>query len=339
MTLTVNSVGANPQQPGISAEIFQPDQLIAGRYPVISDTVTLTGSAVLQRGTVLGRSSIGTLSASTGKTFASGTVAVAAVPAAGDIVTIGGTAITFVAANPVGNQVLIGATAAQTAQNLAAFLIGSSDANLVKFTYSFAASTATITLTAAAIGTGGNALTLATSDATAFTLSGAMLSGGSANTGNATVGSISGGPALKSGNYQAICTAATAADVYSPNGDLLGTLAFGTAFSDPQITFTITAGGTPCAAGDTFIIGAAPATDYYKLCDASATDGSQIPEVVLADYADPTAGNVSIPVYRAGEFNINAMTFGPGITVDYAKRMFSPKSIYLKTSVSASDPS
>lgn len=337
MSLIVNNLGDNPQQPGITADAYIPDQLIAGNLKLVTDSVSLGGAAILQRGSVLGKTSFGTIAASIGTAFASGTILLAAVPTAGDTVTIGGTAITFVTANPAGNQVLLGATAAATAQNLLAFLLGSSDANLVKFSYTL--NSATITATAAAIGTGGNSLTLATSNAVAVTLSGATLSGGVANTGNATVGTISAGNALKSGNYTAVCATATTANVYSPTGEDLGLLTFGTQFTDAQISFKITAGATPCVAGDTFVLAAAVGSGVYQLAVSTAVDGSETPAAILADYADSTAGNVVAPIYLMGEFNANALIFGAGITLAAAKAALAPLGIFIKSSVSAADPS
>ena len=55
MALTVNSIGANPQQPGIAAELFVPDQLIAGNLKLVTDSATISGVAAMQRGAVLGR--------------------------------------------------------------------------------------------------------------------------------------------------------------------------------------------------------------------------------------------------------------------------------------------
>ncbi len=54
MTLTVNPVGDNPQTPGIYAETYLPDQLIAGRFPLVTSNVTIA-AGTLQRGTVLGK--------------------------------------------------------------------------------------------------------------------------------------------------------------------------------------------------------------------------------------------------------------------------------------------
>jgi hypothetical protein len=106
---------------------------------------------------------------------ATGTVTLSANPAANDTLTINGTAVTFVSANPAADQVLIGGTAAATAQNLEAFLAASADANLSQCSYSLNGSV--ITVTAIAIGIAGNAITLAKSSA-GITLSGATLAGG-----------------------------------------------------------------------------------------------------------------------------------------------------------------
>ncbi|MGA4275576.1 DUF3383 domain-containing protein [Ralstonia nicotianae] len=106
---------------------------------------------------------------------ASGTVTLTGNPAANDTVTIGGTAITFVSANPTGNQVLLGTTAAQTGANLQAFLQASPDVNISKC--KFSTSLGVVSATYGTVGTAGNAFTLAKSS-TNITLSGATLTGG-----------------------------------------------------------------------------------------------------------------------------------------------------------------
>ncbi|HET8704742.1 MAG TPA: hypothetical protein VFM46_00460, partial [Pseudomonadales bacterium] len=99
---------------------------------------------------------------------------------AADTLTIQGTAITFVAANPTGNQVLVGATVGATAQNAYNLLFASIDANLSLMTYTFNSTTNVITVTAKLAGTGGNAYTLVTTSGH-ITLSGATLTGGGTN--------------------------------------------------------------------------------------------------------------------------------------------------------------
>jgi len=54
MSLTVNSIGGNPQIPGIAADAFIPDQLVAGPHQIVTDTVTVISGQVIARGAVLG---------------------------------------------------------------------------------------------------------------------------------------------------------------------------------------------------------------------------------------------------------------------------------------------
>lgn len=106
---------------------------------------------------------------------ATGNVAFTTNPANSSTITIGGTAITFVTSGATGNQINIGSSLAATLASLFAFLNGSSDTNLVKFSYNLTGST--LYLTAVTAGTAGNSLTLATTVSGA-TASGATLSGG-----------------------------------------------------------------------------------------------------------------------------------------------------------------
>ena len=54
----------NSVNPGVVSEIYMPDQLIAGRFPLVTGQGSiLTGGALLQRGSVLGQVSIGTIAA------------------------------------------------------------------------------------------------------------------------------------------------------------------------------------------------------------------------------------------------------------------------------------
>jgi hypothetical protein len=189
--------------------------------------------------------------AAAGNAKATGTITMTNQPVAGDTVTVNGVVITFVAAVTEPYQVLIGATKQNTATNLQVVLSDSINPLLTVAEYTV--SGAVVTITYQLGGTGGNAYTLVTSDATNIALSGATLASGAANTGNATI-ALSTQPEqfdAINGVYTIVCTAATTANVFRPNGDLLGTCTFGTQFND-EIIFTITAGGTACVAGDSF---------------------------------------------------------------------------------------
>jgi hypothetical protein len=203
--------------------------------------------------------------AAAGNGKATGTITFGAQPAAGDTVTVNGVVFTFIAtaagAYPtvngvvtyIPNCVIIGASANATAAALQLALAESINPALIGAEYTVATDVVTITVQVG--GTAGNAFTLATSDSTNITLSGATLASGAANTGNATI--ALGGQETQwdaiPGVYRIVCTAATTANVFKPTGDLLGTLTFGTPFND-EIVVTITAGGTACVAGDSFTV-------------------------------------------------------------------------------------
>lgn len=122
--------------------------------------------------------------------YANGTITFNSNPANADTVTIGGTAIEFVTSGATGAEVNIGTSAAATAANLMAFLVASSDTQLVKCNYSFIGSpTPIITLTYKTLGATGNSFTLAKSS-TALAVSGADLTGGAvpSSVGYATAG-------------------------------------------------------------------------------------------------------------------------------------------------------
>ena len=56
MPLTATAINNNSQAPGIAAEVYVPDQLIAGIFPLVTDNVTIvSGAGVIKRGTVLGK--------------------------------------------------------------------------------------------------------------------------------------------------------------------------------------------------------------------------------------------------------------------------------------------
>lgn len=230
MPLSVNPVGDNAQLPGVVAQTYIPDQLIAGNLKLVTDTVTIGGGTVLQRGTILGQQSLGS------------PVSVAGKPA-------GGT-----------------------------------------------------------------------------------------NTGNGTMSAPALGLGAKQGAYVLTFTSATAFTVTAPDGSRLADGVAGTAYSS-QIGFTVTAGGTAFVAGDGFTITVPAGSGVYVPSVATAKDGSQAPSAILADTVDASAGPVTGPVYLQGEFNANALAFDGSWTVLALRIAMRPLEIYLKSALSAKDPS
>lgn len=231
MTLSVSTIGDNASAPGVRAETYVPDQLIAGRFPLVTDTVMILSGQVLVRGSLLGAITVGSATTS-----------------------------------------------------------------------------------------------------------------GAGNTGNGTITMDASTPVLagaKVGVYTAICIAAASNGgtfrVEDPDGFVLGDVAVGATFSD-DIKFVIADGATDFIVGDKFTITVSAGSGKYKLSAAAATDGSQEPTVVLADAVDATGGDKLAWVYVAGEFNSAAMTFGTGHTAASTKDRLRIRNIFLKSAVSAADP-
>ncbi len=121
----------------------------------------------------------------TGGTAATGTITVTTQPVANDTILVNGATVTFkTALTGSGNEVLIGAAAANTATNLNAALNASTDPLIAAATYSVAGAVVTVTygsqlLGGSVKGVEGNAFTLVTGTAAAkVTMSGATLTGG-----------------------------------------------------------------------------------------------------------------------------------------------------------------
>lgn len=112
---------------------------------------------------------------------ASGTITIATQPTNGQTIVVNGQTFTFKTAPTLVNDVLIGASTAATAANLAAVLNASTLPAVAAATYT--AATNVVTVTYDVRGTEGNAFTLATGTAGAsVTMSGATLAGGVAVT-------------------------------------------------------------------------------------------------------------------------------------------------------------
>jgi hypothetical protein len=188
-----------------------------------------------------------------GNAKATGTITMTNQPVAGDTVTVNGVVLTFVAAGAVNGQVNLGVDKNHTATNLQAVL--SESVNPLLTVADYTVSGAVVTIVGLLGGVADNAFTLATSDAANIAVSGATLASGAANTGNATI-AMGGQPTTnlaKNGVYTAVCVTATTAAVYDPNGAYVGLATFGQQFAN-EVIFTITAGATPCVAGDSFTI-------------------------------------------------------------------------------------
>lgn len=150
--------------------------------------------------------------------------------------------------------------------------------NLVKHEYfpeqGFCKKTVTYYGTASAIGVG--------SVLGAYVANPTITPGTMVGTGNATVGtaSVTAHKDLKIGKYIVNMLTATTFVVIDPEGAAIGTGSTTVAFKASGLVFTVTAGATPAVAGDTLpiVIGG---TVKYKLVEDTATDGTQVPKVIV----------------------------------------------------------
>ncbi|KQN00563.1 head decoration protein [Sphingomonas sp. Leaf25] len=87
------------------------------------------------------------------------------------------------------------------------------------------------------------------------------------------------------------------------------------------------------------VLGKITAGGKYVLALGASNDGSQTPVEILVDDVDATGGDKQAGTYLMGEFNERAVILGAGITLDAARAALETKNIYLKSSVSAAQPS
>jgi hypothetical protein len=120
------------------------------------------------------------------------------------------------------------------------------------------------------------------------------------------------------------------AEAYIPDRLIAGNLKLVT---DTQI---IVSGAAKLPRGT--VLGKITATGKFTIALSAAGDGSQTPIAILADDADPTSGDVNGALYLTGEFNGSQLNLGTGITLAAATAALRSVGIFVKTSVTASDP-
>lgn len=73
----------------------------------------------------------------------------------------------------------------------------------------------------------------------------------------------------------------------------------------------------------------------YLLSASGASDGSQTPDLVMAEACDATAGDKTALAYARGDFNANALTLGTGHTVDSIREGLRAKGITILPALAA----
>lgn len=81
------------------------------------------------------------------------------------------------------------------------------------------------------------------------------------------------------------------------------------------------------------VLGAITASGKYVLSASAATDGSQTPDLILAEAVDATGGDASALAYERGDFNALAVTLGAGHTVASIREGLRAKGITLLTAI------
>jgi hypothetical protein len=157
------------------------------------------------------------------------------------------------------------------------------------------------------------------------------------NTGNGTCTAVAaGGAKIQAGTYtvKIIKAATNLGDfvVIAPDGTVVGYGTVGTAFVSAHLNLTLNDGATDFIVGDTFTI-AVTGSGKYKLSTATATDGSAIPDCILAEDTDATSADKATVAYFGGKFNETEITLGSGHTIASVKEGLRAKGILLETPI------
>lgn len=158
---------------------FDPFDLFAGDTPAVAtDQGQMADGVAATQFQVLMHDAEGKLvPLTTAGDFATGGYTVGGQPTAADTITINGEVITFVAADPGADEVLIDSTTTLTAANIRALI----NSDPEKYGVTASGTGTTVTLTAIAAGTAGNAITTVEGVTDAgFTVAGATLTGANA---------------------------------------------------------------------------------------------------------------------------------------------------------------
>lgn len=83
------------------------------------------------------------------------------------------------------------------------------------------------------------------------------------------------------------------------------------------------------------VLGKITASGKYTLSLSASADGSQTPDLILAEDTDASSADVVTVAYEAGVFNENELDIGTGHTADSIREGLRAKGIYLVDSVTS----
>jgi len=139
------------------------------------------------------------------------------------------------------------------------------------------------------------------------------------NTGNGTMGSVTGGASTKIGVYTMTCTAeasnAGTFSVIDPEGIALDDATVAVAYTSDQINFTIADGSEDFDIGDTFTVTVTAGAGTYSALDLTGTDGTQTAAgFVINDYDASSAAVDGVIIARDAKYVSDSLTWPAGIT-------------------------
>lgn len=141
------------------------------------------------------------------------------------------------------------------------------------------------------------------------------------NTGNGTFGVITVGAPAIAGLYKLQMVAATRFILEDPLGVEIGQGATGGAFAAGGIGFTLTAGGTPHVAGDSFTLTVAVGSLKYVAYDPTANNGAERAAAILYGLRDASSADKKAVANASGPMRINAaeLVWGANVTTNQHK--------------------
>ena len=151
---------------------------------------------------------------------------------------------------------------------------------------------------------------------------------GGTNTGDGVVQNVEARNESLVGNYRIECIEAVVGagrfKVEAPDGSRLADVEVGIGYDNEFIAFDLVAGAVDFVKGDYFVIPINKHSDAgkYKLSNFSATDGSQIPSMILATDTNALSGDKKSHAYDCGVFNQRALIFGTGHDKDTVAAAF-----------------
>jgi len=155
------------------------------------------------------------------------------------------------------------------------------------------------------------------------------------NTGDGSMTAVGGRQQTMVGTYIFTCvekiTNGGRFAVTDPSGDSLADAMVGTAYKTRYIDALINHGTVTFEVDDSFTVDVAVGSKEYKLCDSSASDGSQVAKRVLQDdNVDATTEAQRVIADMKGCYNEQYLQFGGSDTIETHREDMHKRGLYTK---------